>query len=230
MIQERRGVVLSRASNLEEVSDRLETALQLLARDLDAELFIMLTQVPMVAENYGRPNQRWLRRLPVTYARDMLARNQFPAGSMGPKIEAVIRYLQNGGKRAMITARVTKVWQRRLGGFAGPAAFPEWAKLLKSLSAYEAYLRALALHRGACDAGEPRGCTSLAAMVDYINDNKYEHILTVEDPIEFVHESKKCLVNQREVGVDTRNWHNALKNTLRQAPVAHREVVSKRGQ
>ncbi len=44
-------------------------------------------------------------------------------------------------ERAMITARVTKVWQRRLGGFAGPAAFPEWAKLLKSLSAYEAYLR-----------------------------------------------------------------------------------------
>jgi len=75
----------------------------MLARDLDAELFIMLTQVPMVAENFGRPNQRWLRRLPVTYARDMLARNQFPAGSMGPKIEASIEFVEATGKEVLIT-------------------------------------------------------------------------------------------------------------------------------
>ncbi|MEW5887713.1 MAG: PilT/PilU family type 4a pilus ATPase [Pseudomonadota bacterium] len=60
--------------------------------------------------------------------------------------------------------------------------------------------------------------TSLAAMVDYRNENSYGHIITIEDPIEFVHEHKKCIVTQREVGVDTDSWETALKNTLRQAP------------
>ncbi|OQY70581.1 MAG: type IV pili twitching motility protein PilT [Rhodocyclaceae bacterium UTPRO2] len=60
--------------------------------------------------------------------------------------------------------------------------------------------------------------TSLAAMVDYRNENSYGHIITVEDPIEYVHEHKNCIVTQREVGVDTDSWEAALKNTLRQAP------------
>ncbi len=60
--------------------------------------------------------------------------------------------------------------------------------------------------------------TSLAAMVDYRNENSYGHIITVEDPIEYVHEHKKCIVTQREVGIDTDTWGAALKNTLRQAP------------
>ncbi|KAI5914754.1 PilT/PilU family type 4a pilus ATPase [Thauera sp. 2A1] len=60
--------------------------------------------------------------------------------------------------------------------------------------------------------------TSLAAMVDYRNENSYGHIITVEDPIEFVHTHKNCIVSQRELGIDTDSWENALKNTLRQAP------------
>lgn len=60
--------------------------------------------------------------------------------------------------------------------------------------------------------------TSLAAMVDYRNDNSYGHIITIEDPIEYVHDHKKCIVTQREVGIDTDSWDAALKNTLRQAP------------
>jgi len=60
--------------------------------------------------------------------------------------------------------------------------------------------------------------TTLAAMVDYINDNKYHHILTIEDPIEFVHESKKCLVNQREVHRDTHGFAEALRSALREDP------------
>ena len=60
--------------------------------------------------------------------------------------------------------------------------------------------------------------TSLAAMVDYRNANSYGHIITIEDPIEFVHQHKNCIVMQREVGVDTLDWEVALKNTLRQAP------------
>lgn len=60
--------------------------------------------------------------------------------------------------------------------------------------------------------------TTLAAMVDYINDNKYDHILTIEDPIEFVHNSKKCLVNQREVHRDTLGFDAALRSALREDP------------
>ena len=60
--------------------------------------------------------------------------------------------------------------------------------------------------------------TSLAAMIDYRNANSYGHIITIEDPIEYVHPHKNCLIMQREVGVDTDDWDIALKNTLRQAP------------
>ncbi len=60
--------------------------------------------------------------------------------------------------------------------------------------------------------------TTLAAMMDYINDTRYQHILTVEDPIEFVHESKKCLVNQREVHRDTLGFNEALRSALREDP------------
>ena len=60
--------------------------------------------------------------------------------------------------------------------------------------------------------------TSLAAMLGYRNENSYGHIITIEDPVEYVHEHKNCVITQREVGVDTDSWHAALKNTLRQAP------------
>ena len=60
--------------------------------------------------------------------------------------------------------------------------------------------------------------TSLAAMIDYRNRNSFGHIITIEDPIEYVHEHKGCVIMQREVGVDTDDWGIALKNTLRQAP------------
>jgi len=60
--------------------------------------------------------------------------------------------------------------------------------------------------------------TTLAAMVDWRNDNSFGHIITIEDPIEFVHQHKNCVVTQREVGLDTDSWEAALKNTLRQAP------------
>lgn len=60
--------------------------------------------------------------------------------------------------------------------------------------------------------------TSLAALIGYRNKHSYGHIITIEDPVEFVHEHKNCLITQREVGVDTESWEAALKNTLRQAP------------
>jgi len=75
--------------------------------------------------------------------------------------------------------------------------------------------RGLVLFVGATGSGKS---TSLAALIDYRNANSSGHIVTIEDPVEYVHAHKKSIVNQREVGVDTRSWHNALKNTLRQAP------------
>jgi len=60
--------------------------------------------------------------------------------------------------------------------------------------------------------------TTLATLIDHRNENSYGHIITVEDPVEYVHPSKNCLVTHREVGRDTNGWFNALKNTLRQAP------------
>ena len=75
--------------------------------------------------------------------------------------------------------------------------------------------RGLVIFVGATGSGKS---TSLAAMVDYRNENSYGHIITIEDPVEFVHPHKNCIVTQREVGIDTDGWAAALKNTLRQAP------------
>lgn len=75
--------------------------------------------------------------------------------------------------------------------------------------------RGLVIFVGGTGSGKS---TSLAAMVDHRNENCQDHIITIQDPIEFVHQHKKSIITQREVGVDTENWFAALKNTLRQAP------------
>ncbi len=75
--------------------------------------------------------------------------------------------------------------------------------------------RGLVIVVGATGSGKS---TTLAAMIGYRNENSHGHIITIEDPIEYVHDHKNCLVTQREVGVDTESWEMALKNTLRQAP------------
>ncbi len=97
------------------------------------------------------------------------------------------------------------------------AEIPHWQELRLPPVLTEVVMRkrGLLLFVGATGSGKS---TSLAALIDFRNSNSSGHIVTIEDPVEYVHSHKKSIVNQREVGVDTRNWHNALKNTLRQAP------------
>lgn len=107
----------------------------------------------------------------------------------------------------------------------GPAAvfrtIPSVVLSLDDLDAPQIFRELVNKPRGLILVTGPTGSgksTTLAAMVDHINDNKREHILTVEDPIEFVHQSKKCLINQRELHKDTHSFENALKSALREDP------------
>jgi twitching motility protein PilU len=75
--------------------------------------------------------------------------------------------------------------------------------------------RGLVLFVGGTGSGKS---TSLAAMIGFRNENSFGHIITIEDPVEYVHEHRNCIITQREIGVDTDSWESALKNTLRQAP------------
>ncbi len=116
--------------------------------------------------------------------------------------------------------RVNAFRQER-GAAAVFRTIPSKVLSLEDLKAPKVFAELTTRPRGLILVTGPTGSgksTTLAAMVDYINENQYGHILTIEDPIEFVHESKKCLINQREVGPHTLSFANALRSALREDP------------
>jgi twitching motility protein PilT len=116
--------------------------------------------------------------------------------------------------------RVNAFNQKR-GAAAVFRTIPTKVLTLEELKAPAIFKEVIDVPRGLVLVTGPTGSgksTTLAAMIDHLNENKYEHILTIEDPIEFVHTSKKCLINQREVHKDTLGFSEALRSALREDP------------
>jgi twitching motility protein PilU len=123
-----------------------------------------------------------------------------PAGIGRFRVNAFIQQGQVGAVLRVITTTIPKFEDLKL------------PPVLKDVAMTK---RGLVLFVGGTGSGKS---TSLAAMIGYRNENSHGHIITIEDPVEYVHPHKNCIITQREVGVDTDSWAAALKNTLRQAP------------
>jgi twitching motility protein PilT len=172
---------------------------------------------------------------PVYRVNGSLIRAEYPPLTKEDSQRLIFSFLNNEQRRTL-----EQNWELDFSyGIQGLGRFR--VNVYKTRGAYAAALRAITSKVPSFDdlglpaivkdvAGKPRGLvlvtgatgsgksTTLAAMIDWINTNKAEHILTIEDPIEFIHNSKKSVVHQRELGQDTRSFANALKSALREDP------------
>jgi len=123
-------------------------------------------------------------------------------------LKGLARFRANVFNQRGASAAVFRVIPYEIKSFAQLALPPVVAKLCEKP-------RGLILVTGPTGSGKS---TTLAAMLDKINSERHEHMLTIEDPIEFVHQHKNCLVNQREVHADTKSFSNALRAALREDP------------
>lgn len=113
------------------------------------------------------------------------------------------------------------VYTTRKGLSASLRLIPDKIKSFKELGLPESLEKLMQLSDGLILVTGPTGCgksTTLASMIDWINEHRQEHIITVEDPIEFVHQHKRCMINQREIGAHTESFASALRSALRQDP------------
>ncbi|HMI31766.1 MAG TPA: type IV pilus twitching motility protein PilT, partial [Candidatus Limnocylindrales bacterium] len=172
---------------------------------------------------------------PIVRQRGEIIRANLPPMS-AEEVRALVYEIMNADQRAYFEANFeidfgfeipdvsrfrANVFMQRRGPGAVFRVIPTKIRTLEELGC-PPVMRELAMkERGLILVTGPTGSgksTTLAAMVDYLNSNKQGHIITIEDPIEFVHESKKCLINQREVGSHTKDFASALRSALREDP------------
>jgi twitching motility protein PilT len=172
---------------------------------------------------------------PIVRQRGEIVRANLPPMS-AEEVRALVYEIMNADQRAYFEANFeidfgfeipnvsrfrANVFMQRRGPGAVFRVIPTKIRTLEELGC-PPVMRELAMkERGLVLVTGPTGSgksTTLAAMVDYLNSNKQGHIITIEDPIEFVHESKKCLINQREVGSHTKDFASALRSALREDP------------
>ncbi|MGO8858653.1 MAG: PilT/PilU family type 4a pilus ATPase [Steroidobacteraceae bacterium] len=182
-----------------------------------SDLFIS-ADFPPTMKTHGKMQAMAPQKLSSTVARQLALSlmNQRQRDEFAKELECnfamsipeVARFRVNIFIQQQHTGMVIRTIPAEIPGFAA-LALPE---ILKEIVMTK---RGLVLVVGATGSGKS---TSLAAMIDHRNRSSSGHIITVEDPVEFVHQSQQSLITHREVGVDTHSWHHALKNTLRQAP------------
>jgi twitching motility protein PilU len=182
-----------------------------------SDLFIS-ADFPPTMKTHGKMQAMAPQKLSSTVARQLTLSlmNQRQRDEFAKELECnfamsipeVARFRVNIFIQQQHTGMVIRTIPAEIPGFAA-LALPE---ILKDIVMTK---RGLVLVVGATGSGKS---TSLAAMIDHRNRSSSGHIITVEDPVEFVHQSQQSLITHREVGVDTHSWHHALKNTLRQAP------------
>lgn len=164
-----------------------------------------------------------MKRIDMPALEDKVIRKQldnimssFQKEEFGDHLETDFSYEIAGLARFRVNA-----FNQKQGASAVFRTIPSKVWTMEDLGMGQQFEKIANFSRGLVVVTGPTGSgksTSLAAMVDYINQSRHEHILTIEDPIEFVHQSKNCLVNQREVHRDTKSFSNALRSALREDP------------